>query len=174
MKLSKISLFCLSAITLAVASASHASPTPPAGLPNFGAVDPGIYRGAAPTDAGLQTLKKMGVQTVIDLRISPKLVKKESAEVKQLGMTFVNLPMGADPPTAKETQTFLALAGQAGLHPIYVHCQYGADRTGVMVGLYRRTNDHWSYDRTYAEMRHYGFKPWYTKLAALVKDAGMG
>ncbi len=147
---------------------------PPNGIPNFGIVDPGLYRGAVPTNAGLADLKKMGVQTVIDLRISPKHVKAESEVVKQLGMTFVNLPMGSDPPTPKEKQTFLAIVAQAKQHPVFVHCQYGADRTGAMIGLYRRIDDHWTFDRAYAEMRHYGFKPYYIKLASTVKNANAG
>jgi len=159
------------ACLVALVSSAIASPTGPTGLPNFGTVDTGIYRGAAPTNTGLENLKKMGVTTVIDLRIAPKEVRAERITVQKLGMVFVNLPMGSDPPTAKEKQEFLALAGEAKLHPIYVHCQYGADRTGVMIGLYRRIDDHWTYAQAYKEMRHYGFKPWYTKLAAVVKSA---
>src|SRR3954469_1913100 len=68
-------------------------------LPNFHPVSPGIYRGAAPTPAGLRRLKAMGVRTVIDLRIAPKTVKKEKAEAEALGMKWINLPMGEDPPT---------------------------------------------------------------------------
>jgi protein tyrosine/serine phosphatase len=143
----------------------------PAGVPNFGVVDPGIYRGAAPTAKGLAALKEMGVVCVVDLRISPKQVKAEGAEVRRLGMRFVNLPMGSDPPTAKEETQFLAIVAQAGRQPVFVHCQYGADRTGVMIGLYRRIDDHWPYDKTYAEMRRYGFKKHLTKLAAFVKNA---
>ena len=45
-------------------------------LPNFHPVGPGIWRGAAPTEAGLRHLKAMGIKTVIDLRIAPKTVKR--------------------------------------------------------------------------------------------------
>ena len=162
------------AVLLTAAAACPAANAAPSGLPNFGTVDPGLYRGAAPTGPGLSTLKQLGVETVIDLRIAPKEVKAESVEVRQLGMRFVNLPMGSDPPTAREKSTFLAIVGQAKQHPVYVHCEYGADRTGVMVGLYRRIDDHWTYAQAYAEMRHYGFKPWYTKLAAVVKNPRAG
>src|SRR5476649_2916973 len=68
-----------------------------ADLPNFHAVAPGIYRGAAPTSAGLKRLRTMGVRTVIDLRIAPKTVKKERQEAERLGFKWINLPMSGDP-----------------------------------------------------------------------------
>jgi tyrosine-protein phosphatase SIW14 len=160
-----------SSILLLIPINAAASSSNSKDLPNFGTVDPGIYRGAAPTPAGLLKLKSMGVQTVIDLRISPKHVAKERAEVTQLGMTFINLPMGADPPTAKEESVLLAALSTAKQHPVYVHCEYGADRTGTMIGLYRRIDEHWTYPQTYKEMRHYGFKPYLLKDAACVKNA---
>jgi tyrosine-protein phosphatase SIW14 len=113
----------------------------------------------------------MGIQTVIDLRISPHKVAKEGAFVRSEGLTFVNIPMGSDPPTPRQEQKFLQIVSQARTHPVFVHCEHGADRTGTMIGIYRRIDDHWSYARTYAEMRHYGFKPYYTQLSAVVKSA---
>ncbi len=164
---------CLATVLASPAIVADAATrsAPPAGLPNFGTVDPGIYRGAAPTAAGFTKLKSMGVQTVIDLRISPKQVKAESRRVTSLGMRFVNLPMGKEPPTPFEEKTFLAIVSAAKDHPVYVHCQFGADRTGTMIGLYRRIDDGWTYEKTYAEMRRYGFKPWLTQLSQFVKNA---
>ncbi len=141
-------------------------------LPNFAVVDPGLYRGAAPTATGISQLKSMGVHTVIDLRISPKQVATESARVHSLGMTFVNIPLGSEPATPAQQKQFITLVQQASpQNQIFVHCQHGADRTGEMIGLHRVVDDHWSYARTYAEMRSFGFKPYYPQLAAVVKKA---
>ena len=106
-------------------------------LPNFHQTAPGIWRGAAPTEAGLRRLKAMGVKTVIDLRIAPKTVKKEGIYARSLGLNWINLPMGSDPPTPKEVSTLLATLKQAPSSPVFVHCQHGADRTGCMIGIYR-------------------------------------
>ena len=54
-------------------------------LPNFHAVAPGIWRGAAPSEVGLRRLKAMGVKTVIDLRIAPKTVRREGVYARSLG-----------------------------------------------------------------------------------------
>lgn len=141
----------------------------PPDLPNFHAVSPGIYRGAAPTPAGLKRLHDMGVRTVVDLRIAPKTVKKEKAEVERLGMKWINLPMGEDPPTPKQVDTLLGALRAAQKEPVFVHCQHGADRTGCMLGIYRETQQGWDYEKTYQEMRKYGFKPYYVKLSDAVK-----
>ncbi|MEO7719501.1 MAG: tyrosine-protein phosphatase [Capsulimonas sp.] len=151
---------CLGAVTLSRAFGAQA-------LPNFHEVAPGITRGAAPTMAGLQKLKAMGVHTIIDLRYSP--VKKEQAEAKRLGFTWINLPMGAEAPTQKQVATFLATLKKSPDEPVFVHCQHGADRTGCMIGIWRVTQQGWAFPQTWAEMRKYGFNPRWRELTGAVK-----
>lgn len=142
---------------------------PHPGLPNFHLVAPGIYRGAAPTAEGLTTLKSLGVHTIIDLRYPVKEVKEEKARAIALGFTWINLPMGSDPPTTKQVTTFLAVLAKAPKEKVFVHCQHGADRTGCMIGIYRVAVQGWPFTRTWAEMRRYGFNPRWTKLTAAVQ-----
>jgi tyrosine-protein phosphatase SIW14 len=151
---------------LLLACSVHADPP---GIPNFHNVAPGITRGAAPTPEGLKALKAMGVQTIIDLRISPPLVRREAAEAHAMGFRFINLPMGSDPPTTKQVATFLATLKDAQQHPVFVHCQHGADRTGCMVGIYRETQQGWDFTRTWTEMRRYGFNPHWSHLTDSVR-----
>ena len=139
----------------------------PPGILNFHRVAPGITRGAAPTPEGLKALKAMGIQTVVDLRISPHLVRQEATQVRALGLRFVNLPMGSDPPTAKQVAVFLATLQAAPQHPVFVHCQHGADRTGCMVGIYRETQQGWGFPQTWVEMRRYGFNPHWMLLTSV-------
>ena len=138
-------------------------------VPNFHIVEPFLLRGGAPNLRGFQELKKIGVKTVIDLRIAPKHVAAERKMALSLGMTYINLPMSADPPTPKQIDTFLTTSRNPSDQKVYVHCQYGADRTGCMVGIYREKFDGWAYPRTYAEMRRYGFKRYLHKLANTVR-----
>ena len=139
-------------------------------LPNFHTVAPGIYRGAAPTVDGLRKLKAMGVGTIIDLRIAPKTVKKEGQTARAMGFKWINLPMGAEAPTKKEVDTLLATLNAATPQsPVFVHCQHGADRTGCMLGVYRVTHDHWTYDQAMAEAHKYGFNRRWTNLSNTVR-----
>ncbi|MCS6775656.1 MAG: tyrosine-protein phosphatase [Chloroherpetonaceae bacterium] len=139
-------------------------------LPNFHPVSPGIYRGAAPTEAGLRRLRAMGIRTIVDLRISPKQVQREKVLAEKLGFRWMNLPMGSDPPTQKQVDTLIATLRQARTSPVFVHCQHGADRTGCMIGIWRVAEEGWTYAQAYREMRRYGFKPYYTRLASAVRQ----
>lgn len=142
-------------------------------LPNFAVVAPGISRGGAPTPAGLKKLRDRGVRTVIDLRIEQKGQAEEEAAAKSLGLTRVRIRMGREAPTKKQTAQFLALMNTATpQNPIFIHCHYGADRTGAMVGIWRRTHDGWAFDRTYQEMQKYGFKPYLHELKDAVAACG--
>ncbi len=143
-------------------------------LPNFHAVAPHVWRGAAPTVGGLKRLKAMGVHTIIDLRIAPKTVRREGQTARAMGFRFINLPMGADPPTAGQVSAFLAAMDRAGTDPVFVHCQHGADRTGCMVGIFRETRQGWVFPRAYAEMRRDGFDPRWGKLRRAVQQRATG
>jgi protein tyrosine/serine phosphatase len=41
--------------------------------------------------------------------------------------------------------------------PVYVHCVGGRHRTGVMTAAYRMTQDGWTADRAFSEMKQYKF-----------------
>jgi len=138
-------------------------------VPNFHVIYPFLWRGAAPTEAGLRSLKSQGVRTVIDLRIAPKKVAAERRFVESLGLRFINLPMSGDPPTDKQIKTFLKTVTSATDQPVFLHCQHGADRTGTLIGIYRERVDGWDFNRAYKEMRRYGFDPHWKKLTATVR-----
>ncbi len=139
-------------------------------LPNFHAVGPGIYRGAAPTNAGMSQLKAMGVRTIIDLRIEKRGQADEAKAAQALGIRRLHIPLGREAPTKKQVASFLATINDPRAQPVFIHCQYGADRTGAMVGIYRVTHDRWTFDQAYAEMRKYGFKPSLSELKGAVRD----
>jgi protein tyrosine/serine phosphatase len=54
--------------------------------------------------------------------------------------------------------------------PVFVHCQGGRHRTGVMTALYRITHDSWTADQAYEEMKEYRFArfPTHPKLKDFV------
>ncbi len=112
----------------------------------------------------------MGVKTIIDLRISPHRVQREGQQARALGFRWINLPMGADPPTPKQVATLLATLQTAPQSPVFVHCEHGADRTGCMIGIYRETQQAWTFPQAWAEMRRDGFDPRWGKLKAAVQQ----
>jgi hypothetical protein len=73
-------------------------------------------------------------------------------------MKFVNLPWnGAGLPSRDEILTFFTLLRDNPDKKIFLHCQYGADRTGVMVALYRIAVDHWTSEQAITEMKDFHY-----------------
>lgn len=125
-------------------------------IDNFGRVSDAYFRGAQPGGRDYADLAAIGVKTVIDLTKDGDAT--EPAAVKQAGMQFYRIPMTThDVPTAAELAQFLQIVNDPARQPVYVHCQGGRHRTGVMTAVFRMTNDGWSPDRAFAEMKQYKF-----------------
>ena len=130
-------------------------------LPAFREVGGGLYRAAQPTPKGFAHLKDRGFRTVINLRAQ----NDEEAVVRSLGMKYVHIPLSAWRHVPDEAiQTFFAVLSDAKTFPVLVHCERGADRTGVMVGFYRIAIQGWSADKAYEEARELGMRWWYWGL----------
>jgi protein tyrosine/serine phosphatase len=60
-------------------------------------------------------------------------------------------------PDDSEVNQIEAIMADTSQRPIFVHCQHGQDRTGLIVGLYRVFSEHWSPADAYNEMLAKGF-----------------
>lgn len=149
------------------------SSKPKEDLPNFHEVHPFLYRSGEPTEAGLKKLKELGVRTIIDLRAPSERAFDEKKAANDLDMKYIMLTMTSASPTEKQVSTILSTIQKAQDHPdkgkVLVHCAHGSDRTGCMIGIWRVTQEGWSYEDAYKEMRKYWFTPKFTKLADAVK-----
>jgi len=125
-------------------------------IENFGEVSPMYFRGAQPEGADYVALAAFGVKTVIDLQRDGDASEKQ--RVENAGMTFHRIPMTTHtPPTAQQLAEFLALVNDPANQPVYVHCAGGRHRTGVMTAVYRMTEEGWTSDRAFKEMKQYKF-----------------
>ena len=132
----------------------------PVAVENFGQVNDHIYRGGQPTGDNYRQLAAIGIKTVVDLRGDSE--RDSSALAEGAGMRYINLPMAPKQyPQPDAAQRFLEIVNDQSNWPVYVHCAGGRHRTGAMIAAYRITIDGWDIDRTYQEMKDYGF---YTKL----------
>jgi len=134
---------------------------------NFGQMDDHFYRGAQPEKNDYQSLKDLGVKTIIDLQEKP--TKYEKAAVEALGMTYVNIPMDdTEYPKPEAVAEFLKIMNDSSTGVAYVHCKGGKHRTGALGAAYRITKYGWDYDTSYQEMLNYDF---YTKYGRqVIKD----
>jgi tyrosine-protein phosphatase SIW14 len=161
--------FALSCALTVSLAAPAAAKTPPAtatsqtvALPanihidNFGRVSANYFRGAQPTGQDFADLAGLGVKLVIDLAKEGDINERASAE--RAGMKFVRIPLTTDAqPTQDEVNQFLKLVTDPANQPVYVHCMGGRHRTGVMTAAYRMTQQGWSADQAFAEMKQFKF-----------------
>jgi hypothetical protein len=135
----------------------HAPGTKPSGtgITNFGQVTPNLFRGAQPSAEGLQTLKRMGVEVVVDLR--RRWILNEQAAVTKLGMRFVSIPSQCEAPGDAPWVRFLQVMRENRGKKVFVHCELGIDRTGVAVAAYRMAEEGWTANEALQEMKSFGF-----------------
>jgi tyrosine-protein phosphatase SIW14 len=133
---------------------SHVSPI---SIENFGKVNDNYYRGSQPTVGQFDELKRLGIKTIIDLRKDS--IEGVSQQARKAGLQYVNIALTTKrAATEDQTAQFLNLVNDPANWPVYVHCKGGRHRTGEMTAIYRITNDGWSSDKAYEEMKKYDFE----------------
>jgi tyrosine-protein phosphatase SIW14 len=138
-----------------------------AGLTNVGRVADGIYRGSRPTDAGLDSLKALGIKTVINLRHYHHSAEEAGCRRRGLDYEHIMLP-SSQAPTDADVRRFLKIVTDPARQPVFFHCWRGKDRTGVMGATYRMVIEHWTLDEALAEMHAFGFYRGWRNLHAYV------
>jgi protein tyrosine/serine phosphatase len=148
-----------SCMSLLWATAVHAD------MPVF-EVSPGIYRGPAPeTASDYQQLSSLGIRTVLDIRPWRRRQREqECACLKSHGICYIHAPVSFRPERDGSAERALRILANSQRHPIYIHCQLGRDRSGLIIGLYRVRYEGWSRQLAYCEMKRFGFRSFFRRL----------
>lgn len=144
-----------------------AQPVASAVLKNWYKVDDGLFRSRQPDRRGFEEAKDLGIRTVVNLRAD----HSDADLIQGLGLHLVEIPFRAW--HFSEDQIVRALrAIQAGPKPVLVHCQQGADRTGVVIAAYRVVVQGWTKDEAIAELKKggYGFHWYYLNIPAFIRN----
>jgi len=108
---------------------------------NFHAIEPGqVYRSAqVDKDELAAQIQKVGVKSILNLRggsVSAKWYAEELATAQSHGVAYFQFPLSAGVAlSGDQMQKVLALIEQAP-KPILIHCNAGADRTGLVAAIY--------------------------------------
>jgi len=135
------------------------------GLRRFDLVAKDIYRGSQPDAGQLQKIiAAHGVKTVIKLN--------SGSEPDVPGVNVIRHYFNAwITPSAEEIQGILKDIDKAE-KPVFIHCTYGEDRTGLIVGLYKVRYLKVSTEDAYRDMSAHGFHPYPGVWKAWVRDNG--
>ena len=149
--------------------ANWAQPWAVAGIKNCHQITTNLYRGAQPTAAGMKQLQALGVKTVINLRARHS-DHKIAAGTSQNRAHFKMQPWHCD---EDEVVWFLKAATDTNNLPAFVHCERGADRTGVMCAMYRIVVCDWTKAQALDEMKNggFGFNPVWQRLVTFVEKS---
>jgi protein tyrosine phosphatase (PTP) superfamily phosphohydrolase (DUF442 family) len=129
-----------------------AEPLERPGLSNLHRVTPLLYRGAQPTREGFFELGRMGVKSVISLRS----FHADSIPI-DANLHYERISFKAWHPEDEDVVRFLQYVSDPARQPVFVHCQWGADRTGMMIAIERIALEGWTKDAAIEEMIKGGF-----------------
>lgn len=125
---------------------------PSATLKNLYKVNDDIYRSEQPTRQGFEEIRDKGIKTIIDLRFG----HSDAALIEGLDLVLIHVGMTAW--DFSEDDILRALkAIESAPKPVLIHCQYGSDRTGVVMAMYRIVYLNWPKEEALAEMKEGGF-----------------
>lgn len=141
----------------------------------FRPVAPGVFRGGRPgREKLMQFLADKGIRHIINLQgkgmqsqpgEKPGEIAESEEQAHRLGIGYHRHPFssGSDYELSPEERAHVLSAveklGDPAHHPIYVHCFFGVDRTGVTVASFRILKQGCSFEKAKAEMYKEG-GPW--------------
>jgi protein tyrosine/serine phosphatase len=162
------SFFTCFLVGLSVVASEADIPIP---ITNFHKVDENIYRGARPSgSASYQFLKQIGVKTIINLEgdatqelfpgrgkgKTSATITTEKHQAALANLNFIHMPLRELPAGSREfrerVEKVLQIMSEPSNQPVFIHCLHGADRTGVIVALYRVKYMNWKASEAWHEM----------------------
>ena len=155
----------------AVRPANWAQKVEVAGVKNCYQVTTNLYRGAQPTTEGMARLKALGIRTVINLRA----FHSDQDEVAGTGLKSVRFETKPWHAEEEDVVGFLKVVTDTNNLPVFVHCQRGADRTGMMCAMYRIVVCGWTKPKAIEEMKSGGFdfNPAWRDLVSFIEKANV-
>jgi 2'-5' RNA ligase len=140
---------------------------------NFGVVVPKqLYRGGIiENPLQIKNLKdRFGVERIISLHNHPEIGRM----CREVGIEHIPAPIETGAPEEYGRKILGDKVSKLLLEkPTYIHCWYGADRTGGVIARFR-TETGWPNKEAYLEAKSYGFKDMFADLIDWFCEVGKG
>jgi len=180
-----IAICCLTAVLAAPVLAQDASAPIPAaaavrpvqwaepvemeGVSNLHRISPTLYRSEQPTALGMKNLERLGIRTIINLRA----FNDDKDEVKGTSLRTERVKILTWDIDDQQVVEVMRMLRDPQNGPFLIHCQHGADRTGLMSAMYRILEQGWSVDDALAELTGggYGYHSMWSNILKYVRSA---
>ncbi len=123
------------------------------GVGNLHRVSPLLYRSERPTRQGMINLKALGIKTVINLRA----LHSDLGKLAGTGLVEKRLKIRTWSVDDRHVIEVLRILRKKEDGPFLIHCQHGADRTGLMTAMYRIVEQGWTKEAALKEMTEGGY-----------------
>jgi protein tyrosine/serine phosphatase len=149
-----------------------AQPVTLAGVPNLFRITPWLYRSEQPNAAGMRNLEKLGIRTIINLRF----FNDDDKETAGTSLRTERVKMVTWDVDDKHVIAVMRMLRDASNGPFLIHCQHGADRTGLMTAMYRVLEQGWTPDAAVRELTQggYGYHSMWSNILRYVRSADVG
>ena len=139
------------------------------GVPNLHRLTPMLYRSEQPTALGMRNLEKMGIRTVINLRA----FNSDDDEVRGTSLRTERVKILTWDVDDDHVIDVMRMLQKTENGPFLIHCQHGADRTGLMSAMYRVLEQGWTVDDAVAELTGggYGYHAMWKNILRYVRSA---
>jgi protein tyrosine/serine phosphatase len=139
------------------------------GVPNLHRITPTLYRSEQPTALGMQNLEKLGIRTVINLRA----FNDDDDEVRGTQLRTRRTKILTWRVDDRHVVEVMRMLKDPAEGPFLIHCQHGADRTGLMSAMYRILEQDWTPEDALAELTEggYGYHSMWRNILRYVSSA---
>lgn len=122
-------------------------------LSNLYKIDDELYRSKQPTSKDLDTIKKLGIKSILSFR---QYHDDSDIFQKDNNITLYNIKIKTSKMSIDEIKQSLEIIKNAP-KPILIHCWHGSDRTGVVAASYRIIKQKWSKKDAIDEFENGGY-----------------
>ncbi|KVN99324.1 protein-tyrosine-phosphatase [Burkholderia ubonensis] len=145
-----------------------AQSVPDARLDNLHRITPSLYRSALLSREDVPELQKLGIRKVISFRA----FHSDERILAGTQIAMQRIPINTWYIRDEDMVAALKALRDADRDgPVLIHCQHGADRTGLVSALYRMVYQGWTREQALDELQHggYGFHPIWQNITYYLK-----
>ena len=148
-----------------------ATPIQMPGVGSFYKITDYLYRSEQPTEEGMKHLEKIGIKTIINLRV----FHSDLDNIKKTGLRIEEVSIKPWHIEDEDVIRVLQIIKKRENGPFLMHCWRGADRLGLMVAMFRILEQGWTKDEAIEEMVNggYGFHAKWQNIVDYVKKVNV-